>query len=91
MWGVTAGNASHNASNARGVTAGNMGRNSCQNKGGLPVVNVLLGMFIHRITGIHSHPPDETNRSFVDRQRPNFHKSKLYSVNSQSSYILIVS
>ena len=27
-WGVTAGNASHNASNARGVTAGKMGRNS---------------------------------------------------------------
>ena len=28
MWGVTAGNVSHNASNARGVTAGKMGRNS---------------------------------------------------------------
>ena len=28
MWGVTAGKASHNASNARGVTAGKMGRNS---------------------------------------------------------------
>ena len=27
-WGVTAGKASHNASNARGVTAGKMGRNS---------------------------------------------------------------
>ena len=31
-WGVTAGKASHNASNARGVTAGKMGRNSsCYN------------------------------------------------------------
>ena len=29
-WGVTAGKASHNASNARGVTAGKMGRNSSQ-------------------------------------------------------------
>ena len=29
-WGVTAGNASHNASNARGVTAGKMGRNSSE-------------------------------------------------------------
>ena len=28
MWAVTAGKASHNASNARGVTAGKMGRNS---------------------------------------------------------------
>ena len=28
MWGFTAGKASHNASNARGVTAGKMGRNS---------------------------------------------------------------
>ena len=28
LLGVTAGNASHNASNARGVTAGKMGRNS---------------------------------------------------------------
>ena len=27
-WGVTAGKASHNASNARDVTAGKMGRNS---------------------------------------------------------------
>ena len=27
-WGVTAGNESHNASNARGVAAGKMGRNS---------------------------------------------------------------
>ena len=27
-WGVTAGKANHNASNARGVTAGKMGRNS---------------------------------------------------------------
>ena len=27
-WGVTAGKASHNASNARGVTAGKMGSNS---------------------------------------------------------------
>ena len=30
-WGVTAGNASHNASNARDVTAGKMGRNSSNN------------------------------------------------------------
>ena len=30
-WGVTAGKASHNASNARDVTAGKMGRNSCTN------------------------------------------------------------
>ena len=30
MWGVTAGKASHNASNARGVTAGKMGHNSSQ-------------------------------------------------------------
>ena len=30
MWGVTAGKASHNASNARGVTAGKMGRNSSE-------------------------------------------------------------
>ena len=28
MWGVTAGKASHNTSNARAVTAGKMGRNS---------------------------------------------------------------
>ena len=28
MWGVIAGNTSHNASNARGVTAGKMGRNT---------------------------------------------------------------
>ena len=32
MWGVTAGKASHNASNARGVTAGKMGRNSSISK-----------------------------------------------------------
>ena len=32
-WGVTAGNASHNASNARGVTAGKMGRNSSEING----------------------------------------------------------
>ena len=30
-WGVTAGKASHNASNARDVTAGKMGRNSSIN------------------------------------------------------------
>ena len=30
-WGVTAGKASHNASNARGVTAGKMGCNSSNN------------------------------------------------------------
>ena len=28
VWGVTAGKASHNASNVRGVTAGKMGRDS---------------------------------------------------------------
>ena len=30
-WGVTAGKASHNAGDARGVTAGKMGRNSSVN------------------------------------------------------------
>ena len=33
MWGVTAGKASHNTSNARAVTAGKMGRNSSNNNG----------------------------------------------------------
>ena len=31
VWGVTAGKASHNAINARGVTVGKMGRNSSAN------------------------------------------------------------
>ena len=33
-WGIDAGKASHNASNARGVTAGKMGRNASSYKEG---------------------------------------------------------
>ena len=47
-WGVTAGKASHNASNARGVTAGKMGRNSSN-------TNNQYQHYSHHPSRLHRH------------------------------------
>ena len=46
MWGVTAGKASHNASNARGVTPGKMGRNSSGDNDD----NIIQHLFLRHIS-----------------------------------------
>ena len=47
-WGVTAGKASHNASNARDVTAGKMGRNSSSNEHVLLYIIYTLPFYVKR-------------------------------------------
>ena len=72
MWLVTAGKASHNACNARGVTAGKMGRNSSDTNYNhyQPGSNIIIICFKHITRTVEVISRDDQARIATCRLRP---------------------